>query len=215
MQTSARDRKARPGSPLPAPLPCVDVPALLVSIFGSPDALIKEYARSLAARLVQRRGFDTEAEERTLEMLRARFGDARLAAAMVVLRDVADSRRIGAAIRAAREKRRGASDLCPAPRAKELPLEALSATIASRLYWPSVAEEAASKTPPLRLPAPVAAALDRYGREYHRLKAPRRLRWAPALGVVSLELCLGDETREFEVAPVLAAVVLAFQRQAR
>jgi hypothetical protein len=53
----------------------------------------------LAARLLSKGGYDCEREVRTLEMLKIRFGDAELAACEVMLRDVADSKRLDAAIR--------------------------------------------------------------------------------------------------------------------
>jgi hypothetical protein len=54
----------------------------------------------LAARLLSKGGYDCEREVRTLEMLKIRFGDAELAACEVMLRDVAESKRLDAAIRA-------------------------------------------------------------------------------------------------------------------
>jgi hypothetical protein len=75
--------------------------ALLASIFGGPDVLASEWRTHLAARLLAApAGFDADAHVRTLELLRARFGDGGLGGAEVMLKDVADSRRLAAAVAA-------------------------------------------------------------------------------------------------------------------
>lgn len=53
--------------------------------------------------------------------------------------------------------------------------------------------------------------LEAYGKRYHAIKAPRKLVWQPALGMVTLSLLLGDQTKEFTVSPVQASILLYFQ----
>jgi len=53
----------------------------------------------LAARLLSKGGYDCEREIRTLEMLKIRFGEAELHQCEVMLRDMADSKRMDASIR--------------------------------------------------------------------------------------------------------------------
>ena len=50
--------------------------------------------------------------------------------------------------------------------------------------------------------------LEAYGKRYHAIKAPRKLVWQPALGMVSLSLLLGDQTQEFTVSPVQVPILL-------
>jgi len=164
-----------------------DAVSQLVSVFGSRDLFVAEYRQLLAERLLARPGYDCEREVRTLELLRLRFGDAPLHAAEVMLKDVADSRRLDANCRA--------------------PGGAVGATVLSHFFWPPPAAEAASEA---ALPPPVQAALDGYAARYEALKAPRKLLWRRGAGCVQLELRLGGEARAFAAQPLQAALIWQF-----
>ncbi len=56
--------------------------------------------------------------------------------------------------------------------------------------------------------------LQLYAERYHHIKAPRKLLWRPTLGLVELEVVIGDSVPlEFHVTPVHAAILLQFSDQ--
>ncbi len=57
-----------------------------MSIFGTPDALISEYKRLLASKLLGRAGIDMEAETLVVELLKVRFGEASMVECQVIVR---------------------------------------------------------------------------------------------------------------------------------
>lgn len=176
-----------------------DVVSLLVDVFGSRDLFVAEYRSLLAARLLGRVGFEAEGEVRTLELLKLRFGEAPFHAAEVMLKDIADSRRIDAHVKgSAAVAGGGGVD------------RVVCATIASSLFWPPPPPEAAA---PLTLPPPVEAALGRVGAAYGSLKAPRTLAWRRHLGCVRLRLTLAGAARDFTVSPLHAALVWRFSER--
>lgn len=67
---------------------------MLVNIYGSKTLFVKEYRKLLSDRLLLNQHFDTEEEIRNLEFLKIRFGDTELHNCEVMLKDVADSKRI-------------------------------------------------------------------------------------------------------------------------
>lgn len=182
-----------------------DVVSLLVGIFGSRELFIAEYRAALAERLLARRGYDAERDVRTLELLKLRFGDAPLHSAEVMLKDVADSKRIDANVKA-----RSASGSAGGDSADQQVDAAVCATVISQLFWPPFGADATAE---LALPQPVEMALSRYAARFEALKAPRKLLWRKTLGAVALELRLGGETRTFNVSPPHAALVWRFSER--
>jgi anaphase-promoting complex subunit 2 len=180
-----------------------DIISLLVGIYGGKELFVAEYRATLGERLLAKGGYDCARELRTLELLKLRFGEAALRGAEVMLRDLADSKRVDANVHSVSDsatplrRRRGLVDIA-----------ALSATVVSALFWPALPKEDFSPPPG------VAAMLATYAHKYHSLKAPRVLEWRPALGAVDLELTLGGATLEFSVSPFLATVLLQFQARA-
>lgn len=67
---------------------------MLVNIYGSKSLFVKEYRKLLSDRLLLNLHFDTEEEIRNLEFLKIRFGENELHNCEVMLKDVADSKRI-------------------------------------------------------------------------------------------------------------------------
>lgn len=67
---------------------------MLVNIYGSKELFVKEYGNLLADRILTHFNYDTEKEIRYLELLKLRFGESQLHFCEVMLKDVADSRRI-------------------------------------------------------------------------------------------------------------------------
>ncbi|KAJ8408653.1 hypothetical protein AAFF_G00252880 [Aldrovandia affinis] len=173
-----------------------DIISLLVSIYGSKEIFIDEYRTVLADRLLHQLNYNTAREIRNVELLKLRFGESHMHYCEVMLKDVADSRRINTNIR--EEESRLAEE--------EQPPLALSAMILSSEFWPPLKEEK------MELPPLVSRAMEAYTQRYEKLKAMRTLSWKPHLGSVTLDIELGDRTlTNLSVSPIHAAIILHFQ----
>ncbi|XP_040298045.1 anaphase-promoting complex subunit 2 [Bufo bufo] len=172
-----------------------DIISLLVSIYGSKELFINEYKTLLADRLLHQFSYSSEREIRNVELLKLRFGDAQMHYCEVMLKDMADSRRINSNIRDEEEK---------LPEEERPPFN-LVAVILSSEFWPALKEEK------LELPEQIKETMDMYTKRYEKLKAMRTLNWKHHLGLVSLDLELADRTLSFSVSPVHAAIILNFQ----
>ncbi|KAM4717560.1 LOW QUALITY PROTEIN: anaphase-promoting complex subunit 2 [Anableps anableps] len=176
-----------------------DIISLLVSIYGSKDIFIDEYRAVLADRLLHQLNYNTAREIRNVELLKLRFGESHMHYCEVMLKDMADSRRINSHIREEESK---------LSEEEEQPPLALSAIVLSSEFWPTLKEEK------LELPAVVCRAMEAYTRRYEKLKAMRTLSWKPHLGSVTLDLELEDRTlANLSVSPIHAAIILHFQEK--
>ncbi|XP_054614373.1 anaphase-promoting complex subunit 2 isoform X2 [Dunckerocampus dactyliophorus] len=176
-----------------------DIISLLVSIYGSKDIFINEYRTVLADRLLQQLNYNTAREIRNVELLKLRFGESHMHYCEVMLKDMADSRRINSNI--------SEEDM----RLGEEPASSwLSAIIMSSEFWPQLKEEK------LELPPLICHAMESFTRRYEKLKAMRTLSWKPHLGSVTLDVELEDRTlSNLTVSPVHAAIILHFQDKSR
>lgn len=174
-----------------------DIVSMLVNIYGSKKLFASEYQVLLANRLLSGSCADTEREVRYLECLKLRFGEAQLHACEVMLRDLADSRRINAHL---------ASGDLPGYVAGEVDV---SAIVISAQFWPAFKDEK------LALPPPVQASLERYTRAFEAIKGNRTLQWRPNLGQVTLEVDTGSRTLQLTVSPMHATLIYHFQEKAR
>ncbi|XP_064798886.1 LOW QUALITY PROTEIN: anaphase-promoting complex subunit 2 [Oncorhynchus masou masou] len=173
-----------------------DIITLLVSIYGSKEIFIDEYRTVLADRLLHQFNYNTAREIRNVELLKLRFGESHMHYCEVMLKDVADSRRINTNIR--EEESRLAEE--------EQPPLALSAMILSSEFWPTLKEEK------MELPPLASQAMEAYTHRYEKLKAMRTLSWKPHLGLVTLDVELEDRTlTNLTVSPIHAAIILHFQ----
>ncbi|XP_029363516.1 anaphase-promoting complex subunit 2-like isoform X2 [Echeneis naucrates] len=173
-----------------------DIISLLVSIYGSKDIFIDEYRAVLADRLLHQLNYNTAREIRNVELLKLRFGESHMHYCEVMLKDMADSRRINSNIR---EEESRLSE-------EEQPPLSLSAIILSSEFWPPLKEEK------LELPPLVCQAMEAYTHRYEKLKAMRTLSWKPHLGSVTLDVELEDRTlTNLTVSPIHAAIILHFQ----
>lgn len=173
-----------------------DIISLLVSIYGSKEIFINEYKTVLADRLLHQLNYNTAREIRNVELLKLRFGESHMHYCEVMLKDVADSRRINTNIREEESR-------LPAEEQPTLPL---SAMILSSEFWPQLKEEK------MELPAVVSKAMEDYTHRFEKLKAMRTLRWKPHLGSVTLDVELEDRTiSNLTVSPIHAAIILHFQ----
>uniref|UniRef100_A0A8C5PE30 Anaphase-promoting complex subunit 2 n=1 Tax=Leptobrachium leishanense TaxID=445787 RepID=A0A8C5PE30_9ANUR len=172
-----------------------DIISLLVSIYGSKELFINEYRSLLADRLLHHFTYSLEREIRNVELLKLRFGEAQMHYCEVMLKDMADSRRINTNILDEEEK---------LPEEQKPPFN-LVAVILSSEFWPALKEEK------LELPELIKEAMDVYTKKYEKLKAMRTLNWKHHLGLVNLDLELADRTLSVSVSPVHAAIILNFQ----
>lgn len=174
-----------------------DIISMLVNIYGSKDVFITEYRTILADRILSQFSYDTDREIRYLEHLKVRFGEtlALLHKCEVMVKDVADSKRINTSIH---------SDENPHRERQRFPV---SSMILSAEFWPSFKEER------LQLPEEVSRELDIYTEAFKDLKGNRTLNWKPHLGQVQIEVELKSRTLNLVVTPTQATIIYHFQEQ--
>ncbi|GAA6039076.1 hypothetical protein JCM8097_005307 [Rhodosporidiobolus ruineniae] len=181
-----------------------DILQLLVSIYDTKAVFVQELQVLLAQRLLAIKDYGLEAELKTLETLKLRFGDAALQGCDVMLKDLEDSREVDRAVhsRSAGERETSATSKMGG---EQLPLHA---TVVSRLFWPSF------QTQPLKLPGQIGRAQSLYSSHYTSLKPSKKLRWLTQLGSVNLSLSFEDgRTVTAEATVVQASVVELFGKQ--
>ena len=81
-----------------------DIISMLVNIYGSKELFVNEYKTLLADRILSNFVFEIGREVRYLELLKLRFGESQLHNCEVMLKDVADSKRINTRIADERKK---------------------------------------------------------------------------------------------------------------
>lgn len=172
-----------------------DMVSALIDILGNKEYFIKEYKMVLAERLLSKVDDDIDDETKILELLKIRFGANSLRDCEIMLKDIADSKRITGSIKALNADH-------PQELAK---LDSFSTIILSELFWPPLFEG------DLQVPVEVKHATDLYGGRYQSLKAPRSLHYKQHLGVVELELCFGNEVKNITVSAAQASIILQFQ----
>jgi len=191
-----------------------DILGNLVRVYGSKELFVSEYRQLLGERLLTKTPqFNTDAEVRRLELLKLRFGEATMLSCDVMLRDVAESRRVNQHI--SRDKN-------------------IETVVVSRHFWPQFASSAASipalggggtigaavgaatdasaHDPPFRLHREVKHAMDEFAVKYAEFKKPRKLVWSPNVGVVDIDLIFPDNTRKAyeSLTPLQANIALMF-----
>ncbi|KAG0299802.1 Anaphase-promoting complex subunit 2 [Dissophora globulifera] len=166
-----------------------DIISVLANIYDTNDRFIEEFQTILADRLLQATDFSVDREIRQLELLKLRFGDTDLQHCEVMLADVAESKRVNANIQSLH------------------PNISVTATIASRHYWPEIRNET------LELPDPYKRMLESYNTAFQTSKPAQKLSLLPSLGLVELELELQDRTLQFQVEPVHASIIYLFEDQ--
>ncbi|KAK2189465.1 hypothetical protein NP493_106g06023 [Ridgeia piscesae] len=175
-----------------------DIISMLVNIYGSKEVFVNEYRTLLADRILTHYNYDTARELRYLELLKLRFGETQLHACEVMLKDVADSKRLNTRIREQWEQETGDEKAI-----------AVNAMVLSAQFWPTFREEKVT------LPDELQTSLDAYTDKYKVLKGNRTLCWKPHLGLVNLEIELKDKTLKLSVSPVHATILWHFQQKAR
>jgi anaphase-promoting complex subunit 2 len=163
--------------------PAVDVIALLIQMLGNKENLMNEYRSVLATKLLSKGDFDVDFEIRVHELLKLRFGEKSLHACDVMLKDVADSKRLSSAL---------------------LAKSKVSGLIVSHTFWSSIVDEASFE------PHEAVAEMLLVGQEFYKQqKAPRKLLFKKSLGVVTLDVQLvSGDIVPVSTNPVAASVLL-------
>lgn len=173
----------------------LDIISMLVNIYGSKELFVNEYRSLLSNRLLSQFTYDTEREIRNLELLKLRFGEAPLHHCEVMLKDIGDSKRINTRLHS---EESGEEELAQ----QDFPVNAI---IISPQFWPQFKQET------LHLPEEVLQSLEAYTRGFEAMKGNRTLVWKTHLGLVNLDLQIGDKKINLTVSPVHAAIIYQFQ----
>lgn len=174
-----------------------DIISMLINIYGSKELFVNEYRTLLADRLLTTFSYNTEKEIRYLELLKLRFGESQLHYCEVMLKDVADSKRMNVHLNAQDGKGSFEGDF------------PVNAMILSAQFWPAFREEK------IKLPEYIWQHLKKYTAAFETLKGNRTLVWKPHLGLVNMEVTLKDRTLEFTVSPVHATILWHFQDKSK
>ncbi|XP_053380784.1 anaphase-promoting complex subunit 2-like isoform X2 [Mercenaria mercenaria] len=174
-----------------------DIISMLVNIYGSKELFVNEYRTLLADRILTNFNYEIEKEIRYLELLKLRFGESQLHFCEVMLKDVADSKRINSRITEERKQKGEIEDV------------EVNAMILSAQFWPAFREEKVT------LPEHMQKLLEEYTRKFETQKGNRTLNWKSHLGLVNIDVELKDRTLNFSVSPVHAAIIMQFQEQER
>jgi anaphase-promoting complex subunit 2 len=137
-----------------------------------------------------------EKETHLLELFKARFGDDKLQACEVMLRDITTSRRLNKKINSMPDFRHGIES-------QEGPPE-LSAQILSSFFWPELRDDE------FEVPPTIKHMQKLYEAGFESQHNLMRLKWLPSLGRATVELHLQDRTVKESVTPWVASVIHAF-----
>mmetsp|Transcript_45448 Transcript_45448/g.176739 ORF Transcript_45448/g.176739 Transcript_45448/m.176739 type:complete len:723 (-) Transcript_45448:1417-3585(-) len=167
--------------------------ARLFDVYGSREAYANEYRKMLGHKLLtsQERGADVEREIWNVEMFKARFGSEAMQDCSVMLKDIADTKRIMATT---------AKDHSGVNQDIEF-------IIMSKHFWPETKEQDGELPYPFREDAMLLQ------KHFEEIKAPRKLKWQPDLGIVlvRIEMENGEEL-SMTVTPNQAALFKCFEK---
>lgn len=173
-----------------------DTLSLVLNMFDSVDVLLKTYRSMLAEQLLSKDNFDVDEELQTLELLKMLFGESKLHNCEVMLKDMADSKRLLQTIKSEHVFEEQKSIL---PNAK----------VVSDHYWPSF-----TQSPDFKVHPALEEQLHLYAVAFSKAKNPRYVKWMKSSGHVNLSIKRGEEeTWEPSVSFLQASIMLYFQQQ--
>lgn len=163
--------------------------------FCSQALFVTEFRSMLADKLLTASDYETDREVRNLELLKKRFGESALQSCEVMLRDIAESRRVTRAIQR---------------HFNDEEVKVLDATIVSRLCWPALSADT------FELPTRMEKEMARFEKQFMHYKAPRKLVWKPSLGCVTLDVTFADRSvKAVKCSPLQATILHMFGQQMR
>lgn len=192
---------------------CADIISMVVDIYGSKELFMSEYRNLLADRLLTQLEFSPEKEIRNLELLKLRFGESLLHNCEVMLKDIADSKRINSHIHS--DPKYVESTAIDKSKLNTIPnihifLDKqfdISSLIISAQFWPSFNKES------VELPEEIANEFQKYTKSYEEYKGNRTLNWRTVTGKVCISIELGERVLEMTVAPTQAIIIYHFQNK--
>lgn len=187
----------------------IDILGMLVGIFGSKEQLINEYCIMLAEKLLNKSDYNIERETRTLELFKILFGEGSMQRCEIMINDLTASKRTNANVKTTLKQQSQHEDQGEKLEESMLSLDIIDATIVSSCFWPPFQAEN------INIPSEIDQLLDDYAKQFHVLRAPRKIMWKKNLGTVKLELQFEDRSAEFVVSPIHASIIMQFQEQPR
>ncbi|WVR09240.1 hypothetical protein IAU60_006304 [Kwoniella sp. DSM 27419] len=163
-----------------------DIVSTLVSIYDTRDVVVKELQVLLATRLLAVKDYDAVKEIRTIELLKLRFGETALSVCDVMIKDMADSKRIDDHVQGDAKS-------------------AVHPLVISRMFWPNVQSSS------LHLPPKLRTMHEAYEAAFHHFKPDKHLRFVQHLGTTHLSLELEDRVVEVEATPLQASIAELFE----
>jgi len=189
-----------------------DILSMLVQIYGSKKLFVTEYRTLLAKKLLKNVSLNTEQEFKTLERLKQRFGEAPLHPCNIMMKDVADSRRINKGIKTIVDNNN--NQTATKAEGTTLPMKSI---IISKEYWPKL-----HNNTPFNLHPTLQQAHDNFAKQYSTLKAPRKLVWKHNLGIVNLDLTFASgsdneppKSYNYQVTLQQASIILHLKESKR
>jgi len=142
----------------------------------------------LASRLLEVKDYDAVREIRTIELLKLRFGEGALQVCDVMLKDMADSKRIDEHVH---------GDI----------KSVVHPLVISSVFWPNIQGTS------LKLTQKLHEAQATYADAFHTFKPDKHLRFLQHLGTVQLSISLDDRTIEVEASPLQASIAELFEEK--
>nr|XP_002124151.1 anaphase-promoting complex subunit 2 [Ciona intestinalis] len=173
-----------------------DIVTLFIGMYGSKEKFIWEYQKLLSKRLMQT-WYDEKSESteiRNLELLKMRFGEDDMSKCAVMLKDIADSKRINSLVK---EKHTKQDD-------QQSDIDVRTMIVSSH-FWPTIPSQT------MEPPEKIAELLQLFNKGYEGLKASRSLKWISGVGMVEIEIELNNKKLEFKVPPLQATIISHFE----
>ena len=172
-----------------------DTLSYLLTLFDH-EEFIKELQTILADHLLRSEDTECEREIQLVELFKARFGDDKLQACEVMLKDMQDSKRISTTIN---DKNHPSLTLSK-------PSANFDTKILSSFFWPSLRED------DFRMPRDIVSLQEFYANRFEKIKENRKLQWLNALGHATVTLDLEDRSiTERNVQTYQVSVIEAFE----
>ncbi|GAM26437.1 hypothetical protein SAMD00019534_096120 [Acytostelium subglobosum LB1] len=173
----------------------------LVSIYESTDVFVNEYRLMLSERLLSMTDYDIDREIKNVELLKLRFGESSMHNCEIMIKDMADSKRLNIQIAKEVKNKQQSGD-------GEEQMQ-FGSLILSKLFWPSFKEEQ------FTYPRKMQKQMELFAKEYEAIKAPRKLEWKQHLGFVELEIEIDGQLRPLTVSTLQAAIITMFEDKTR
>ncbi|KAJ8661507.1 hypothetical protein O0I10_002773 [Lichtheimia ornata] len=179
----------------------IDPTAILISMCGSAAGFVKAYQAKLSKELFMVKDYDTDEEMAKLELLKQRFPANTMMSCDIMLKDLAESKRIDRQIH---DDNVGVQDT-------------FHGMVLSRHYWPRKnaddeddEDEDEDPEKPVQLHPEIVQSMERFEAQFRGYKTDRKLKWSPTQGCITVELEFGDRTAEFRVDSIKALVISVF-----